>query len=219
MPPLADLLAAIRSRDAVQVEKILAAEPALALTREAGQPSPLLMAAYLRAPDLVALLTRRAAMDACEAAALGDTERLAEVLGRDPSQVNARSGDGWTPLHLAAYFGSRAAVELLLSRGASVSAVSGGQEKNQPLHAALAGACDPPIVKALVARGADVNATGAGGVTPLHVAASRGSAELVRLLVAAGADTEARLQDGKTPAAIATERGHPEIAALIETLA
>ncbi len=219
MPSLADLLAAIRARDAVQVEKILDAEPALAGTRAAGQPSPLLMAAYVRAPDLVTLLTRRAAMDACEAAALGDVDRLGEVLGRDASQVNARSGDGWTPLHLAAYFGSRATAELLLSRGAPVSAVSGGQEKNQPLHAALAGACDPPLVKALIARGADVNAAGATGVTPLHLAASRGSAELVRLLVAAGADTEAKLDDGKTAAAVATERGHPDIAALIQTLA
>ena len=79
----------------------------------------------------------------------------------------------------------------------------------------MAGACDPAIVRALVAHGADVNAAGAAGYTPLHVAASRGNAELVRFLVASGARTDAKMDDGKTPADLARDRGHPEVAKLL----
>jgi ankyrin repeat protein len=159
----------------------------------------------VNAPDILALLRPHVMLDVCEAAAAGDVERLRILLAGDAAQVHARSGDGWTPLHLAAFFGRREAVDLLL-------AVSGGQEHNQPLHAALAGACDGVIVRALVTAGADVNAAGAGGVTPLHVAASRGNAEQVRFLRTAGASVTATLDDGRTPAKLAAAHGHPTLA-------
>lgn len=212
MPTVADLNAAIRERNIPQVQAILRDAPALAAARPAGGPSPLLFAVYVGSPDIVALLRPRVILDACEAAAVGDVDRLRALLDGDPMQVHARSGDGWTPLHLAAFFGRREAVDLLLARGAPVSAVSGGQERNQPLHAALAGAGDGGIVRALVAAGADVNAVGATGVTPLHVAASRGNAELVRFLRAAGASVTATLDDGRTPAQLAAAHGHAALA-------
>ena len=215
MPTSADLVAAIRDRNVERVREIVTAAPGLAAARTPGSPSPLLLAAYVGAAPVVALLEPHVTMDACEAAALGVTDRLARLLDRDPAQAGARSGDGWTPLHLAGFFGRREAAELLLARGASVSAVSGGAEHNQPLHAALAGACDATIVRALVGRGADVNAVAATGVTPLHVAASRGNEELVRFLLASGAKPGVKLDDGKTPADLAVERGHPAVAALL----
>jgi ankyrin repeat protein len=218
MPSSADLVAAIRARDPGRVREILAADSTLAGARAPGEPSPLLLAAYVQVPEIAELLRPHLAMDACEAAALGAANLLAGLLDRDASQATARSGDGWTPLHLAAFFGRREAASLLLTRGASVAAVSGGQEKNQPLHAALAGAGDAAIVTALVAHGADVNAVAATGVTPLHVAASRGNDELVRLLLAAGAKTHARLDDGKTPEQLAAERGHPGTSELLRAL-
>ncbi len=215
MPSSQDLTAAIRERDAKRVQDILAAAPTLARDRSPGGPSPLLLAAYMGATPIVELLTARVAMDACEAAALGDVERLARLLDGDPDSANARSGDGWTPLHLAAFFGRREAAELLLARGASVAALSGGAERNTPLHAALAGACDAAIVRSLVAHGADVNAPGADAYRPIHVAASRGNAELVRFLAGSGAKTDARMDDGKTAADLAAEHGHPEVAHLL----
>jgi ankyrin repeat protein len=218
MPSRADLEAAIRERNAGRVQELLAADPSLAAARAPGAPSAVLLALYVRAQPIVELLRPHLTLDACEAAALGATAELARVLEQDASQADARSGDGWTPLHLAAFFGQREAAELLLARGASLSAVSGGQEKNQPLHAALAGAGDPAIVRALLAHGADVNAAGATGVTPLHIAASRGSEDLVRLLVSVGAKTNARLDDGKTPEQLAVERGHPKTGELLRAL-
>ncbi len=218
MPTFADLQTAIRARDASRVREILAAAPDLALTRPPSGPSALLLAAYMGGGEIAAALRSRVAMDACEATALGALDALTKLLDEHPARTNSRSGDGWTPLHLAGFFGRREIADLLLARGASLTAISGGAEKNQPLHAALAGACDPGIVRALVAHGADVNAAAAAGYTPLHVAASRGNEELVRFLVESGARTDARMDDGKTPADLAAERGHPGVAKLLSTL-
>jgi len=219
MPTFADLQTAVRARDAARVREILAAAPALAAERPPTGPSALLLACYLGGGEVADLLRGRAAPDACEAAALGDVAALKRLLDEHPARANARSGDGWTPLHLAGFFGRRDVAELLLARGASLTAISGGAEKNTPLHAALAGAGDAAIVRALVAHGADVNATGAGGYTPLHVAASRGSVELIRFLVESGARVGATMDDGRTAADLARERSHADAARVLDELA
>jgi len=219
MPTFADLMTAIRERDAQRVREILAAAPDLAAARPRTGPSALLLACYMGGGQIAELIRSRVAPDACEAAALGDVEALTRLLEEHPARANARSGDGWTPLHLAGFFGRREVAELLLTHGASLTAISGGAEKNTALHAALAGASDPAIIRAMVAHGADVNASAASAYTPLHVAASRGKAELVQFLVESGARIGARMDDGKTPADLARDRGHPEVAALLDTLA
>src|SRR5579871_1943486 len=56
-----------------------------------------------------------------------------------------------------------------------------------------------PVVKALLARGAGVNARDRQGCTPLHYAAHNGRLRNVRLLLAAGADVNAKENDGYTP--------------------
>ena len=219
MPTFADLQTAIRERHVARVREILAAQPDLAAARPAAGPSALLFAAYLGGGEIADLIRARTTPDACEAATLGDVQALRRLLDEHPARANARSGDGWTPLHLAGFFGRREAAELLLQRGAALTTVSGGAEKNTPLHAALAGACDAAIVRALVAHGADVNAAAASNYTPLHVAASRGNAELVRFLVASGAQPGARMDDGKTPADLARDRGHPQVARQLDAIA
>ncbi len=219
MPTLSELQAAIRARDVPQVQAILAAAPTLAAERPAGSPSAMLFGVYVGSSEIVDLLMPLVTVDACEAAALGATDRLREVLDADPSQVNARSGDGWTPLHLAGFFGRREAAELLLARGAAVSAVADTADGNQPLQASLSGNCDETIVRELVAHGADVNAAGASGVTPLHSAAARGSETMVRFLLERGARVDARLTDGRTPADLADERGHAAVRDTLRAIA
>ncbi len=215
MADTGELMTAIGKRDAAAVRAILRSDPGLANQRPAAGPSPLLMAAYVRDRDIADILRPHVTMDACEAAALGEVAILRALLDREPPLVNARSGDGWTPLHLAGFFGHGPAAELLLSRGADVAAISGGQERNTPLHAALAGADDHGVVMALLALGADPNAVAANGYRPIHVAASRGDDEMVRLLIEHGADPRAAMGDGKTAADIASDRGHEGTAALL----
>ena len=66
-----------------------------------------------------------------------------------------------------------------------------------PLHAA-AFAAQVPLIKALLADGARVNAKAENAVTPLHVAAY-GHVRAVEALLAAGANVHARTDNGITP--------------------
>lgn len=61
-------------------------------------------------------------LDVFDAAAVGRTRGLAELLDAEPELAQARSADGSTALHLAARYDQRDAVELLLQRGADPAA-------------------------------------------------------------------------------------------------
>ncbi len=54
-------------------------------------------------------------------------------------------------------------------------------------------------LRTLLALGADVNARGQHGDTPLHAAARSGSVDLVELFLSHGADVDARNDEGHTP--------------------
>jgi ankyrin repeat protein len=211
----ARLVEAARQGDVSTLRSLLEAEPELANARTEQGESPVLLAAYHQQPDALALLAEHARLDVFEAAVVGRAERLDELLAAEPELVRARTPDGWTALHLAAFFGPPACVERLLAHGADLSALADNVQANTPLHAALAGRGDPAVVDLLLAAGADVNATAAQGVTPLHVAAARGNTELIQRLLARGANPSARMADGTTPAAMAQARNHPEAAALL----
>ncbi|MDQ2985032.1 MAG: ankyrin repeat domain-containing protein [Actinomycetota bacterium] len=134
-----------------------------------------------------------------EAAALGRAERLRGLLDAEPELAAAWSSDGFTALHLAAFFGTPDAARALIDAGADVNAVARNSMRVQPLHSAAA-ARRTKTARLLVERGADVNARQEGGFAPIHAAAQNGDADLVDLLVAAGADAEARTDDGKSAA-------------------
>jgi ankyrin repeat protein len=208
----APLLDAMRRRNARQVAELLAADPALALARAAGGETLVLHACYLGAPELVPVLLAGRAPDACEAAALGDVAALRTALEEDDDARVRRSSDGWTPLHLAAFFGRDEAAALLIDHGAPINGHATNATRNTPLHAALAGAVSATLVRRLVMAGASVTARDAHGATPLHLAASRGADPLCDLLLARGADVHARMADGTTPAQMAANRGFPALA-------
>ncbi|MCA2990878.1 ankyrin repeat domain-containing protein [Gemmatimonas sp.] len=201
------LLAAIRANDQLAVVRLLDEDASRAGMRASGGESLVLHAAYVGALALVPLLLRGRPLDACEAAALGDVAALRAAIENDDDARVRRSSDGWTPLHLAAFFGRDDAVALLIDHGAPLDAHATNATRNTPLHAALAGAARPGIVRRLILAGADVEARGAGNITPLHLAASRGDEALCDLLLARGADPLASMEDGTTPGALATARG------------
>ena len=205
----------LRGDDPQRAADFLDEHPDAALGAGPSGESLILSAIYGGRTELAARISRMHAADLCEAAALGDEARVAALLEKgDPP--GRRSGDGWTPLHLAAFMGHAAAAKALLARGAPVDAVSSNAMANTPLCAALAGRGSADVVRLLLDARADVNFRAELGVTPLHLAASRGADPLVQLLLERGADASARMDDGTTPAAIAASRGHAATAAALE---
>jgi ankyrin repeat protein len=180
--------------------------------------SPIMDALYHNRTDEARTLAEASGDDALsvhEAAALGRTARLNVLLEADPALANAWSDDGFQPLGLAAFFGQREAVVLLLDRGGELNTPARHQFHVTALHAALAGP-DPAIAYVLLEAGADVNARQQGGMSPLHEAAHSGNLEIARALLARGADPGVRNDAGQTPATIARERGHLAVAELLD---
>ena len=100
----------------------------------------------VRAGDLArvqALVDADPSLAVFAAAILGDVERLDGLVTGNRSLVSALSSDGWTPLHLAAFFGKIDAVRLLLNKGASVTARSTNPMENTPLHLSLIHISEP----------------------------------------------------------------------------
>jgi ankyrin repeat protein len=202
-----DLFELIDQDDVDGVRALLTEQPWLAAERDDEGVSPLLRARYRMDRGLVDAVQRHVEqLNVFEAAAFGDLDRLSEVLGEDPSLLDAVSGDGFTPLHLAAFFGQTDAVRLLLARGAAVDPAGTGWMTGTPLHAAAAGS-HASIVHVLLEAGADPNTRQRHGYTPLHSAAANADVESVEALIAAGADLGATNDDGDTALALAEKSG------------
>ncbi|OPZ37498.1 MAG: Phosphocholine transferase AnkX [Synergistetes bacterium ADurb.BinA166] len=115
------------------------------------------------------------------------------------ADVNARSKDGTTPLHIAAANNSAAeAVSLLLKAGANAN--TRNRDGRTPLHSCAYGEAAAPVVEALLKAGADANARDAEGVTPLFfTVADASKRNVTALLLRSGADANAKDRDGGTP--------------------
>ena len=185
--PREDLWLAICEGDHALIESIVKDRPELARGRT-DEGVPWTLAAVYRGHSGVAdlLLRHGAELDPFTAAALGRTDQLAVLLDRAEASVEDRSPDGWTSLHLAAFFGHRETAAMLLDRGADLGARSQNEIANTPLHAAIAGGRNA-VAELLVERGADVNAV-AKGLRPLDIAAGREDDAMVTFLVEHGAD-------------------------------
>ena len=192
---------------------MVSADPTLIDARSRTGDSAILTAVYHRQKEIVNLLVARgAALSLFDACAAGEIERVERTL--DASTINTYSADGWTPLHLAAFFGHAKITEMLLAQDADVAARSRNPTGNTPLHAALAGN-HKLVAGLLIGRGADVNAADANGWCPLHLAAANNNLDAINALIAQGADVAAGNGEGLTPLSIAQEKNHREAAALL----
>lgn len=142
-----------------------------------------------------------------KAANEGSIERAALLLSRKASVacIDRPDPQGWTPLMHGTWRGSSSVVRLLLSNGASVSAVdvdgfSALLLSIQRRHLA--------VTKMLLTAGADKEAkTASCGSTSLHLAVSSMQPEAVRVLIEAGANPDSRSSDGPTPILLAAYNG------------
>ena len=223
MGPVEPLFAAIRTGDEDGVERLLAEDPALSAARDGDGLSAVMLARYFsfaRTSILERVIAARGEheLDIFEAAATGRTSRVGELLAEDPSLVAAWSGDGFTALHLAAFFRAEAAADLLLDAGADPDVASRNDQRVHPLHSSVAGGSFA-ISRRLVDAGADVDAAQQGGFRPLHAAAQNGDELTVDLLLLAGARPWATTDDGKIAADFAEAAGHEALAHRLRAIA
>ena len=159
-----------------------------------------------------------------------DLDELRALLDRDPELIHTE--ESWatpameelpiatraTPLVRAAERGHLDMVDLLLNRGAPVDGVCGCPTSETPLWGAAVSA-KHACVRRLLERGADPNAAGAAGVTPLHAAAMRGDGELLEILLTHGADRTRRDLQGRTAADWADAKGYRDLAQRLDVAA
>lgn len=209
------MLDAIRRGDAARVKELLAQQPGLVNARSERGESAVLLAAYYRRQDVLAvLLASHPDLDIYEAAAAGALDSVKAQLTADPGLLHSYAPDGFTPLGLAAFFGHQGIVDFLLAQGAEVNVASKNSFAVMPLHSAMASR-HLGIAQALVNHRADLNARQQGGYVALHEAANTGNEEMTRLLVTHGANPNARADDGRTPLSIAVSKGYDAVADLL----
>ena len=125
-------------------------------------------------------------------AVVAENVEVLEALLEMGDDVNRRNSDGDTPLALAAEYAQDDVVDFLLRSGATVCTTN--NFGSTPLYRALFGGDEDPTiwparrVAYLVGYGADVNASAAGGMKVLHLAALMGSFDIFQLLIESGAE-------------------------------
>jgi ankyrin repeat protein len=153
--------------------------------------SEILQALYTGNADRAQQLARdNDRLDVFEAAALGRTDRLRQLLDEDPSRANAWAKDGFQPLGLACFFGHPEAARELLERGAEVNSASRNDFNVMPLHSACAvreADTRYELARMLLEHGADPNAKQQDEFTPLMEANQNKDERLRDLLVEHGA--------------------------------
>ncbi len=181
-------------QDWATVKRMLATDASIAKVRDRGEMTPLIYLSASKSSDQ-------------------KTELITLMLAAG-ADINARSRDGTTALHIAAKRCDVPFMEFLLSKGADPKlklhdSLYDTTNGFTPLHFVLwaygslmenpATAQKTAGIKCLLAKGADINAKDSKGVTPLHLAAGWGDPEIVAVLLAAGADPQAENRRGQTP--------------------
>jgi quinoprotein dehydrogenase-associated probable ABC transporter substrate-binding protein len=233
-----ELSEAIIANDPARV-KFLVSKGADVNARGSQGYTPLTSAARQRYTDMIKLLLKLGAnVNARDAdnmtplleAVIRDDVPSIKVLLAHGANVQARGPQGFDPLALSIEERRYEAAQALIDAGAKVNAAVGDQGLT-PLMIAVAqsapaeGAKFIPsstrpidIAKALIKRGADVNAKDKTGMTALMVAASHDNAAMVGLLLQSGANPKAKNAQGQTALAIAKLNGNKEAAQAISVL-
>ena len=216
-------IAAARINEAVGTDNIAALLDAGADINapDANGQTPLHHAVSAGHLAAVALLLERGANPNLPSNTVGDTplsraqaadtgnEEIAALLSADtvnPDEFAFSYGE-YTHLHQAISDNNPERVELMLDLGADIELATKDGGQYTPLHLAAGGAflrdSVPDIARLLLERGANPNARGRLGYTPMHIAAQTGQLEAIRVLYEHGADptleTVSRSGNGATP--------------------
>jgi len=145
---------------------------------EKGGATPFLLAAHNGQTEAVKLLLeKKAKVDEKTIDGLGclhlairsgtDNEELMKILAKTGTNINAKTNNGDTPLHYAAYMGYVKCASVLIQAGAHLE--DRGQNDSTPMHfAAREGQMD--VLTLLVQKGASLDTRDKDGDTPLGCA-------------------------------------------------
>jgi ankyrin repeat protein len=209
---MTDLFALAAANDAEDLKVVLGGADLTRLHNDAGESLYRFALFHDHAAAAEAIKTP-GALGLHDAALVGDIPRLTALLKIAPWAIDLLSPDGWTALHLAAFFGSDAALETLLALGANARIMGRAFEQNLAIHAACAGRrLGKAAFAKLVAATGNPDALQKQGYTALMIAAANGFEVAVDVLLAAGADRTLKQSEGKSAADFARERGHTELA-------
>ena len=218
---LMEILKAARAGDAARVKELMEMDPRLLAARDPLGNTALILAVNSGHSEIAEMLLGSGVEPGLhEAAAIGKTRLVADLVRGDKGVVDSYSPEGFTALALAAHFGHRETAEFLIDQGADVNAVARHEMKVTPLHAALFGR-RIETAKLLIERGADVTMKRGGqgwersGWTALHYVAGFGFIDLVEPLLERGADLNAQDDEGQTPLEVAIAAGQAEAAGML----
>ena len=173
----------------------------------ASELGPVLEALYRGERDRAGELAAEAgSLNVFEAAALGDAERLEELLREDSRLAKVPSPDGFTALHYAAFFGSPDAVRALVAAGADPALKA--QDGSNVLMAAASGARMKTFTYAFEID-PNVSVVTTTGNTIMHVAVGLNGrtqpevCEVIQFLADHGAKLDELNGAGRTPIAVA----------------
>lgn len=229
----APLIEAVMKQDGAAVRELLG-QGADVNTRQADGATALHWAVHLDDAETVGVLLEAGAEVGAAndlgvrplllASANGNIAIVRALLdaGADP---DASPPDQENPLMRAAWVGSLEVVIALLDAGAEIHAAESARGQSALMWAVAQR--HPMVVRALIDRGADVDAatvshlTGFAarrdvtGFTPLLFAARVGAIEPARMLLDAGANPNDTASDGLSALGLATVRGHVDLARLL----
>ena len=147
-----------------------------------------------------------------DAAKAGDVEKTKALLKRNPELISSKDATGRTALHVAALFGKKEVVVVLLANKADVNAKANGGQ-TPLLWAASNG--NKEVVALLIENQAEVDGKDNNGWTPLGKAAGDGRKEVVVLLLANKADVNSKNNVGVTPLITAAANGQMDVVELL----
>jgi ankyrin repeat protein len=164
------------------------------------------------------------------AAAMRDHVASVKVLLENGADVEKPGQEGYHPLALSIAEAKYESAKAMIDGGADVSAASGADgltplmltaAQTAPAEGArfVPGSTHPTdLAKALIERGAEVNAQAKNGMTALMIAATHNSAPMIGLLMDAGADPALKNKQGLTATDVAEKNGNLQAAQAIAVL-
>jgi len=214
------LHSAVRRGDQDIVELLIAKGADVNAQNDSGQ-TPLDVATRGRHREITELLRAKVAKSSIHGTArLGALDNVKDFV-ENGIDVNEKDAYGMTPLHLVAQGGHREIVEFLLSKNADVNPknndgttpldVARSERHNDVVKLLVEAGADIPTIhlaasvgsldtlRSFMETGADINAKGKNGRTPLLRAVTGGHVDAVRILIDNGADVNTGDEQGYVP--------------------